>query len=334
MHRQIAGSLTGPATKWIVFGVTILFAGVMMSLGSGMGDVKNNEASSWLPGSSESAKVADQLSQNVDPNDIPTLVIYERKGGLTTADLAAIDEQAAEIGEIDGVTGDGVLTPNAATALAESGEKVPPLLSDDGEVAYSYLVLNYGKAGWEKVPDATDKISDIAKIDGVEVYVGGFGGQAADFSKSFEESQVVLLMATFIVVILILLFTYRSPILWLLPIISVVVSIFVTTGVVYLLAKYTDLTVNDQTLYIMDILVIGAGHRLRAAAGRPISRGAPPPREPPRGDGVRAAPRGSGHHRQRRDGDRGSALPACSPTSTRPRAWDPHWPSRSAARCS
>ena len=60
-------------------------------------------------------------------------------------------------------------------------------------------------------------------------------------------------------VILILLFTYRSPVLWILPILSAVVALFTTQGVVYFLAKYADMTVNGQTQGIMTVLVIGAG---------------------------------------------------------------------------
>ena len=60
------------------------------------------------------------------------------------------------------------------------------------------------------------------------------------------------------VVIVILLITYRSPVLWMLPIICAVVANTVATGVVYLLAKYADLTVNGQSQAILSILVIGA----------------------------------------------------------------------------
>ena len=59
--------------------------------------------------------------------------------------------------------------------------------------------------------------------------------------------------------ILILLVSYRSPLLWLLPIISAVVSLGTSMGLLYLLAKYADLTVNGQTQFIMTVLVIGAG---------------------------------------------------------------------------
>ena len=58
---------------------------------------------------------------------------------------------------------------------------------------------------------------------------------------------------------MILLITYRSPILWLLPIISAVFAYMISGGVVYLLAKYADLTVNGQSQSILGILVIGAG---------------------------------------------------------------------------
>ena len=66
-------------------------------------------------------------------------------------------------------------------------------------------------------------------------------------------------MSTLLVVILILLVTYRSPVLWILPIFSAVIGLFTAQAVVYLLAKYADLTVNGQSQGILTVLVIGAG---------------------------------------------------------------------------
>lgn len=259
MNRQIAGRLTGPVTKWIVLAAALFIAGGMSSLNAKLIDVQNNEASSWLPASAESTKVVDELSGTVDPNDIPTLVVYEREGGLTEADLAAMDEHARQIAQIDGVTAEGVLSPNSALAAAEQGAPVPPLLSEDGEAAYLYLTFNFGKNGWSDIPEAADEIRDLAEIDGVTVHLAGFGGQAADASAAFEGIDSNLILITLSVVIVILLFTYRSPILWLLPIISAVVAYIISGGVVYLLAKYADLTVNGQSQAILGILVIGAG---------------------------------------------------------------------------
>ena len=91
------------------------------------------------------------------------------------------------------------------------------------------------------------------------MHLAGYGGQAADSAEAFEGIDTNLILITLLVVIVILLLTYRSPILWLLPIISAVFAYMTSAGVVYLLAKYADLTVNGQSQAILGILVIGAG---------------------------------------------------------------------------
>ncbi len=260
MHRQIAGKLTGRVTKWLVLLASILVLGAMMPLNAKLIDVQNNEAASWLPGSAESTKVVEELTGTVNPNDIPTLVVFHRDSGLTAEDLTAMDAMAEEIATIDGVVTDkGVLTPNAAEALREQGQQVPQLLSEDGEVAYLAFTFNFGENGWLDIPEAADEVRDVTAIDGVTVHLAGYGGQAADASEAFEGIDTNLIMITLLVVIVILLITYRSPVLWLLPIISAVFAYMISGGVVYLLAKYADLTVNGQSQSILGILVIGAG---------------------------------------------------------------------------
>lgn len=257
--QTIAGSLTGRVTKWVVLVAAVALTGFMATFSAQLADVQDNEASSWLPGSAESTKVLEELSETVDPNDIPTLVVYHRDGGLTDADLAVMEDDGAEITGLDGVTDQGVLTPAAAEAAAAQGAPVPTLVSADGEVAYLYLVLNFGADGWNAIPDAADEIRDLATLDGGEVHLAGYGGQAADSAEAFEGIDTNLIFATLGVVIVILLFTYRSPVLWLLPILCAVSANFIATGLVYLLAKHADLTVNGQSQAILSILVIGAG---------------------------------------------------------------------------
>ena len=253
MHRQIAGRLTGPVTKWIVLAFWLVALGVFGSLSSKLVDVQNNEASSWLPGSAESTEVSNELASTVDPNNIPTLVIYSKSSGLSDEDKAQIDEQAQELGQIDGVVEGTVLTPAQAAEAGFGG------YSEDGQVAVTALTFNFGSDGWNAIPEAANQIRDIAQIDGVTVHLGGYGGQAADSAEVFEGVDTTLILGALLVVIVILLFTYRSPILWILPIFSVVVAYSVSGGVVYLLAKYADLTVNGQSQAILGILVIGAG---------------------------------------------------------------------------
>jgi RND superfamily putative drug exporter len=62
-----------------------------------------------------------------------------------------------------------------------------------------------------------------------------------------------------LIVIVILLVTYRSPVLWLLPLTCVFVALTAAQAVIYLLARNGGLTVNGQSAFILTVLVFGAG---------------------------------------------------------------------------
>jgi RND superfamily putative drug exporter len=94
--------------------------------------------------------------------------------------------------------------------------------------------------------------------DGLSVYVGGPAATAADEVKIFKGIDSTLLFATLAVVIVLLLLTYRSPVLWLLPILSAGVALTVAQAVIYLLTQHANLTVNGQSEGILVVLVIGA----------------------------------------------------------------------------
>ncbi|MGH3334778.1 MAG: MMPL family transporter, partial [Nocardioides sp.] len=244
MHRQIAGRLTGPVTKWIVLVFWILVVGVSSVYAQKLTEVQNNEASSWLPASAESTKALEKLEPFRDPNAIPTVVVYERTSGLTQDDMATATDQAAELQELDGV----------------EGNVIGPIPSEDGEAMQTIVTFNLGKNGWNSMPDKVDEIRELApETDGLSVHVAGAGGQAADSAQAFEGLDSNLLFSAAGVVILILLLTYRSPVLWLLPVISAGVALTTAQAVIYFLAKNYDLTVNGQSQGILTVLVFGAG---------------------------------------------------------------------------
>ncbi len=93
---------------------------------------------------------------------------------------------------------------------------------------------------------------------GLQVYVTGPAASAADSVKIFKGIDSTLLYATLGVVIVLLLLTYRSPILWLLPILSAGVSLIVAEAVIYELVVHEGLVVNGQTAGILVVLVLGA----------------------------------------------------------------------------
>lgn len=243
MHRQIAGRLTGRVTKWFVLAFWLVVLVGSFGFAAQLTDVQNNEASSWLPASAESTKVVERMAAFQDPDSIPTVVVYERESGLTEADLAAAAADVEEFQTVSGVEGD----------------VIGPLPSEDGQAAQTVVTFNLGPNGWNDMPDAVDELRDIAATDGVSVHIAGAGGQAADSAAAFEGLDSTLLYAAGGVVIAILLLTYRSPVLWMLPVFSALVALFTAQAIIYFLAKYADLTVNGQSQAILTVLVFGAG---------------------------------------------------------------------------
>ena len=74
----------------------------------------------------------------------------------------------------------------------------------------------------------------------------------------FKGIDSTLLYSAVAVVIVILLITYRSPVLWLLPVVSSGVALITAQAVIYLLAAHAGLTVNAQSAGILYVLVFGA----------------------------------------------------------------------------
>ena len=115
-------------------------------------------------------------------------------------------------------------------------------------------------SAWLPASAAATTLRSIARVGaaGLAVHIAGPLGNAADSANAFKGIDGVLLYATLAVVIVLLLITYRSPVLWLLPVISAGVALAAAQGLIYLLAKH-GLTVNAQSAGILLVLVFGAG---------------------------------------------------------------------------
>ena len=83
-----------------------------------------------------------------------------------------------------------------------------------------------------------EELRSIAQADpgGLNAYVTGPAGYFADFAEVFSGFDATLLYITAAIVIVILLVTYRSPVLWLLPLSCVFVALTAAQAVIYVLA--------------------------------------------------------------------------------------------------
>ncbi|RBY85986.1 MMPL family transporter [Blastococcus sp. TF02A-26] len=246
MGRSFASRVSHPRLKWVILVGWMVLAAAAGPLAGGLTDEQENDIAAWLPGEAESTKALNaQAELGSDPDLIPAVIVYERSGGLTAEDEAAVADDLRSFAELD----------------ALDGEITGPIPSEDGEALQLIVPLNVGPDGWEAIAPLVDDIRAEASAgpDGLDAYVTGPAGNAADSSEAFEGIDGALLFAALGVVIVILLFTYRSPVLWVLPIFCAVISLFCAQAVVYLFARYADLTVNAQSASILTVLIVGAG---------------------------------------------------------------------------
>ncbi|MFY1692192.1 MMPL family transporter [Plantactinospora sp. WMMB782] len=223
---------------WLVTAV------VAAGLAGRLGSVQADGSGSSLPAGAESARVLRVQTSTGPDAPLPAVVVYTRPAGLTGTDrdkLAADARTFARRSDLGGaVTG--------------------PTLSGDGTAAQLVVPLTLGPDPFDRVAEAVESIRRTARQDaaGLSGYVAGPAGSLADQSAAVRGLDGRLLLATVTVVVVILLVTYRSPVLWLLPVACAGLALIAAQAAVYLLARYAQVTVTADSGAILTILVFGA----------------------------------------------------------------------------
>jgi RND superfamily putative drug exporter len=244
--RAIITAPGGRRAKWVVLALWIVLLAVLGPLAGKLTGAEKNDAQAWLPAKAESTRVLALQSKFQSPNVFPAVVVYDRPAGLTAADKAKAAADAQKFRTISDVV---------------PGQVSPPIFSKDGQAIQTVVPVDLGENGWDKASGKADAMRSIAMANahGMTVHITGPLGTASDSSKAFKGIDSTLLFATLAVVIVLLLITYRSPVLWLLPVICAGVALAASQALIYLLARHAGLTVNAQSAGILDVLVFGAG---------------------------------------------------------------------------
>ncbi|MFG2167778.1 MMPL family transporter [Micromonospora chersina] len=208
-----------------------------------LGDVATNDNASFLPADAEATRAQDLAAGFVDRETTPALVVYERTSGITPADQQRVQADAARFAELPGVV----------------GPLPPPIVSQDRQAVQ--VVVPIDAAEGEQVGAVVDRLREIAGADrdGLTVDVAGPAGLLADLIEVFTAIDGPLLLVTLVVVLVILLIVYRSPVLWVFPLLAAGMSYSLAALFVYLLAKNDVIKLNGQAQGILTVLVFGAG---------------------------------------------------------------------------
>lgn len=249
---------------WLAIAVAVgwlLIGGGVGQLSGKLSEVQSNDNASSLPASAESTLVSEEQKGFTEVRSFPVLIVVSRPDG---AALTADDKQAAQ-DFVSTLPGLKVAGTNKTLQDFSDGTPLVPIPSQDGRaVLISYSISTDRIA--ERLDNGTavlgvlvDTIRTAAtKYPDLQINVTGPGGFFADLIKVFGAIDIQLLGATLLVVIIILIVVYRSPVLWVLPIFSALMANVMAGGVVYLLAKSDIIVLNGQSQGILTVLVIGA----------------------------------------------------------------------------
>ncbi|GGS77704.1 membrane protein [Streptomyces tanashiensis] len=222
---------------WGVLALWVIVIALAAPLAGKLADVQRDRAVDYLPASADSTQVAKITEQLPGGDSTDLVLVYHREGGLTPADRAT----AAR--EVERVAAEHPLTSTPR-----------PVPSEDGTTLL-YAVTSTEPGSDEKARDAF--VNDIRET--VSGEVGGPGALATDASEVYESLDGPLLYTTVAVVAILLIVIYRSPFLWLVPLVVAGVADYLSMAVTYALHQGFDISVSGQSTGVMTILVFGAG---------------------------------------------------------------------------
>ena len=262
-------SVMGRKPLWIAIVTIIAWLGITSVAGPTFGKlstVQENDNAAFLPDSAEStlaSKVTVKFSDSSN-DQIPTLLLF-----LGDVNPVKNPENLARIQNYLNQLGNKVL-PESGKSLNSyfvPGFPIQAIPSEDGKAALVNIALN-STIIEERVEEkpTLSLIVDFMREDLKEnfeekdltTHVTGFGGIFADLFGAFGSIDSTLLTTTLLVVSIILIIVYRSPLLWILPLFSAITALSVAGTIVYYAAKADLLDLNGQSQGILSVLVLGA----------------------------------------------------------------------------
>ncbi|WP_139417922.1 MMPL family transporter [Agromyces laixinhei] len=239
VRRSLPERLTSRRGAWVSIAVVLLAFVALFGL---FGQADAPAGSDVAPPTSESAQVEEALTQFPNNDEQSVLIVAARDDGaaLSDADLAALTDLVPAI--------------DAETGLEAS----PPFTSDDGDAAVIQTPITVGEHNGENAETITSLRDVLAanSIDGVSLQVTGGPAFGADISAAFDGADFTLLIVTIAIVALLLILTYRSPVLWLIPLVVVAFADQLAGKVTAAVGTALDLQFDAG---IISVLVFGAG---------------------------------------------------------------------------
>lgn len=236
---RIAGALTGRRSAWVMLAV---FVALLLAMAGGLRGAGPAAGMDALPDSSESSRAA-AIADTMEGNRYqPVFAVITREDGtaLTADDKAAIETLGENLAEVSGRDAVGPMP-------AEDGEADLVMTTVDSEAdndAMDAMITDLRDAAAESAPEQ------------LSVSVTGGPAVGSDIRGAFSGANFKLLAVTIAVVAVLLLLTYRSPILWLIPLSIVALADGAAGALTSMLGEQFALAFDAG---VISVLVFGAG---------------------------------------------------------------------------
>ena len=239
LAARIAGALTGRRSAWVMLAV---FVALLVAMAGGLRGAGPAAGMDALPETSESSRAA-AIADTMEGNRYqPVFAVVTRDDGaaLTAEDTAAIETLTADLAEVSGRDAVGPMP-------AEDGEADLVMTTVDSEAdkdAIDAMITDLRAAADESAPEQ------------LTVSVTGGPAVGSDIRGAFSGANFTLLAVTIAVVAVLLLLTYRSPILWLVPLSIVALADGAAGALISMLGEQFALAFDAG---VISVLVFGAG---------------------------------------------------------------------------
>ncbi|HET8593831.1 MAG TPA: MMPL family transporter [Intrasporangium sp.] len=226
-------------------GATALLALLLSGLVIGVVGQAERSASATdsLPIGSDSSAAAALREHLPQQDESSAVVLFSRDGTtLSDADRRAIGAKVQRLTD------------------AQGGKRLPVVPSADGTA--ELVVVPVAAADATQAAEVVRDLRGVVKSglpSGLTAQVTGPAAVEADLAAVFEGANVRLLITTASIVALLLVITYRSPVLWLVPLTIIGVADRLSAVLATQVLHATGVVWDESTIGILSVLVFGAG---------------------------------------------------------------------------
>jgi RND superfamily putative drug exporter len=240
---------------WLILGIWVIAAGALSAAPSA-NDYTINTGENDLPEEARSFIASEKLQEHFpDEDGLLALLVFREESGWDAAGYEPVDivsewiTEEADLPALEGMVPFHQFPDHAKEAF----------LSEDGTTLVLPAILRDGL----EMAEVNDTVTSIQEygdeaMERGTLLITGPAGIASDTIAIFTNADLVLLFSTILLVLVLLIVIYRSPLLAIIPLVAAVFVYQVTDRVLGLLAANGVFTIESQSLSIVMILLFGA----------------------------------------------------------------------------